>query len=369
MGDYIFGPPPPPPPKFSSSVQHQQQQQPTSRHTHGPPRHSNRNYSHQRHVPYAPYEQTGNNLLRQGQRSKGQFHNGNTSEGHRGGHAPSIMMNNTYGHMSQLDGQPYAGMAYAAPLNQSNPSMQPFAQRVVTPAPAIVPQPSARNIYNLNLISSPTTSGQLGGSGVGYYGQPSGQNTSFYGNHNVAEEEDDVDEEATLVSRRTTSTSTSTAVVTIPGTTISLETEEDIVKWINERKNNWPTAKRIEEKQEELKRKKVEEEESRKVKEKLQEEQSKQNNEMLSKRNICKFFAKTGRCNRGSKCAFSHERSANAASSATLPTKKYKRFVKPQKMPLFKRLVQNDWDKENAKVLDFISYLVDIGVVSKSKAV
>ncbi|KAK9251637.1 nuclear fragile X mental retardation-interacting protein 1-domain-containing protein [Lipomyces tetrasporus] len=366
MGDYIFGPPPPPPPKFSSSPQ-QQQQQTTSWHTHGPPRHNNRNYGHQRHAPYVPYDQTGSNLQRQGQRSKGQYHNGNTNGGHtgsnRGGYLPPIPMNNTYGHMSQLGGQPYAGMAYAAPLNQSHPSMQLFPQPVVTPAPSIVPQPSARNSYNLNLISSPTTSGQLDGSGMGYYGQPQAQNNLFYGNHNVAEEEDDVDEEATLGSRRTMSTST--AVVTIPGTAISLQTEEDIVKWISERKKNWPTAKRIELKQEELQRKKAEEEEPRKVKEKLQEEQSKQKNEELSKRNICKFFAKTGRCNRGSTCAFSHERSANAF----IATKKYKRFVKPQKMPLFKRLVQNDWDKENGKVLDFISYLVDIGVVSKSKAV
>lgn len=34
----------------------------------------------------------------------------------------------------------------------------------------------------------------------------------------------------------------------IPGTSIRLETEEDIAKWIAQRRARWPTAARVEEK-------------------------------------------------------------------------------------------------------------------------
>ena len=40
--------------------------------------------------------------------------------------------------------------------------------------------------------------------------------------------------------------------ICIPGTSITLQTEEDIAKWIEERKKNWPTNKNIERKKQEL---------------------------------------------------------------------------------------------------------------------
>ncbi|KAK9329991.1 hypothetical protein V1520DRAFT_294266 [Lipomyces starkeyi] len=368
MDDYIFGPPPPPPPKFSSTPQRQQQQQ-TSQRTHHPVQHNNRNHG-QRHTVYVPYEQRGNNQQRQSQRNPSQLntrseHFGSNTVG-SGYYVPPITMSNAYGPMPQVDSHPYAGMVYAAPLNQTGSYRQPYAQPLVRPAPSMVP----RNTYNPSLISTSLKYGPHFASDTGYsFPQPlsAAQNNWFnsYADHNVADEDEDVDEEAALGTGPTTSTSA--AIVTIPGTTISLRTEEDIAKWISERKKKWPTERRIQEREQELQRKTVEEDEARKTKEKLREEKKKEEDSIFAKHNICKFFAKTGRCNRGSKCSFSHERPANTSSTA-LTTKKYKRYNKPQKMPLFKRLVQNDWDKENEKVLDFISYLVDIGVVSKSKA-
>ncbi|KAK9373975.1 uncharacterized protein V1513DRAFT_130680 [Lipomyces chichibuensis] len=366
---YIFGPPPPPPPKFSPTPQRQQHQQ-TSQRTHHPVQHNNR-INGQRHAVYVPYEQRGSNQQRRGQRYQSQLHNsvsdhfGSNTVG-SGHYAPPITMNNAYGQMPQMDSHSYAGMVYATPLNQTGSYRQPYVQPLVTPAPSLVP----RNTYNPSLVSTSLKYGPHFASDTGYpFPQPlsSAQQNWFnsYADHTVAEVNEDVDEEAALGSRPTTSMSA--AIITIPGTTISLQTEEDIAKWISERKKKWPTERRIQEKEQELQRKTVEEDEVRKAKEKLREEKKKEEDNIFAKHNICKFFAKTGRCNRGSKCSFSHQRMANTSSTA-LTTKKYKRYNKPQKMPLFKRLVQNDWDKENEKVLDFISFLVDIGVVNKSKA-
>lgn len=100
--------------------------------------------------------------------------------------------------------------------------------------------------------------------------------------------------------------------VSIPGTNIVLETEEDIQKWIEERKQNWPTKKRMEEKQKEK-------EENDKILKSLSSQinkTSRSNYEPVNgltdndqtKRNvrICKFFASTGKCRKGNSCKFSH---------------------------------------------------------------
>ncbi|KAK9237308.1 nuclear fragile X mental retardation-interacting protein 1-domain-containing protein [Lipomyces kononenkoae] len=368
MGDYIFGPPPPPPSK-SSTQQPQQQQQHTSQHTYHPAQHNNRRYGHQRNAPYALYDRHDANQQRQEQRNPNRVRSSTTSGGYGGSNAvgsgyyrpPTRGSADAHGTMTQSYSGSYNGMMHTGPLVQPGPLVQQFSQSLESPAPD-VQRPATRNNYNPSLIS--TSIGQPASSDMGYYyPQPpfaAAHKKSF--NNNEAEEDEDVDDEAALGWHP----AASGATATIPGTTISLQTEEDIAKWINERKKNWPTVKRIQEKEEELRRKQAEAEEARKAKGKFQEEKTNQESTMFAKGNICKFFAKTGRCNRGSKCPFSHERLANTGSA--LNTKKYKRYGRPQKMPLFKRLVQNDWDKENEKILDFVSYLVDIGVVSKSKA-
>ncbi|KAK9368930.1 hypothetical protein V1509DRAFT_621919 [Lipomyces kononenkoae] len=353
MGDYIFGPPPPPPSKFSTTQPPQQQ---TPQHTYHPSQHNNRRYGHQRNAPYAKYDPRNANQQRQGQRSPSQFRSSNTIMGSNApGSGYYALPTTSSGAMTESVSTSYYGPMHVGPLAQ-------FSQSVEHSAQGFVHRPAARNNYNPSLISTPTVS--LDGSDMGYYSpQPpsAADKKSFH--KNEAEEDEDVDDEAALGWHPATSAPT----ITIPGTTISLQTEEDIAKWINDRKKNWPTERRIHEKEDELRRKQIEEEEDRKVKEKLQEEKINQESNMFANANICKFFAKTGRCNRGSKCQFSHERLANTSSS--LNAKKYKRYGRPQNMPLFKRLVQNDWDKENEKVLDFITYLVDVGIVSKTKAV
>ena len=56
--------------------------------------------------------------------------------------------------------------------------------------------------------------------------------------HHGEDEEDNNDHEETLPKPNGT--------IYIQGTNISLQTEEDIAKWIEERKRNWPTNKNIE---------------------------------------------------------------------------------------------------------------------------
>ncbi|KAK9472139.1 uncharacterized protein V1510DRAFT_418082 [Dipodascopsis tothii] len=91
------------------------------------------------------------------------------------------------------------------------------------------------------------------------------------------------------------------------------------------------------------------------------QEQLEQQAEEFARYNICKFYASTGTCRKGSACTFSHERKH-------MKTRKYTRYEKPQQMPLFKRLVQNDWDKEDDKILDVIAYLADKGLIHESRA-
>jgi len=96
----------------------------------------------------------------------------------------------------------------------------------------------------------------------------------------------------------------------IQGTNIILESEEDIKKWIEERRKNWPTNKRMMEKEE--------------LKGKAEMIASKIGNEskQTSTKPICRFFQRTGRCKHGNKCKFSHEASQHQLKS--LPNHKVK---------------------------------------------
>ncbi|KAK9480607.1 nuclear fragile X mental retardation-interacting protein 1-domain-containing protein [Lipomyces japonicus] len=178
-------------------------------------------------------------------------------------------------------------------------------------------------------------------------------------NDNDNNDDDDNEEEA---ASRAGSTS---GVITVTGTNISLQTEEDIAKWIADRKKKWPTARRVEEKQVEMELQKIAELEAKKASRQQKEDVRQINlHEIRLSRNICKFYAKNGKCTRGSKCSFSHER----LDHHDMPIKKYKRFDNPLKMPLFKRLVQSDWDKQDQEVLQFIEYLASHGILDRSKA-
>lgn len=67
---------------------------------------------------------------------------------------------------------------------------------------------------------------------------------------------------------------------TIPGTNITLDTPEDIQKWIEERRRNWPTTKRV-----------------------AQKAALPTSN---APTNTCKFFQRTGKCRMGDNCKYSH---------------------------------------------------------------
>jgi ribosome assembly protein 1 len=124
------------------------------------------------------------------------------------------------------------------------------------------------------------------------------------------------------------------------------EASLDTAKWIADRKKNWPSAKRMEEK----------------TKEKEQQSQKHQTatkgHDLEEQPSIgvkaCGYFAR-GRCKYGSKCKYSH--------SVPQMTNTYKRFEAPVKGSLFTKLVQNDLDKENLKILEFISFLDSKGLI------
>lgn len=145
----------------------------------------------------------------------------------------------------------------------------------------------------------------------------------------------------------------------IPGTTISLQTDEDIAKWIEERKKKWPTNKRIEEK-------------------KLQAKPEKRPNDTANvpankkQKAICRFYQQNKRCKFGNKCKNLHETQSTTHSStgstkmingvATLIPKRFTndQYLSEKDNSLYKMLVQKDlYEHENEMVLDFIQYLDD----------
>ncbi|KAG5363901.1 hypothetical protein CJU89_3089 [Yarrowia sp. B02] len=170
-------------------------------------------------------------------------------------------------------------------------------------------------------------------------------------------ESDEEDEESILAKKLAAS-----GPVPIQGTSVLLITPEDIEKWRAERRQNWPTKKRVLEKQE-----------------KEQEQTKKQKPNPTEKPNSkepgpkkCTFFMKTGKCRFGDKCRFSHDKSGSTKSSDKTSTtrppadhasKVYRRYQAPKKMPLYKKLFRTDIMKENETLLAFLSHLNDQGLL------
>lgn len=131
----------------------------------------------------------------------------------------------------------------------------------------------------------------------------------------------------------------------IEGTSISLQTDEDIAKWIEERKKNWPTRKNIAAKAQRL----------------LLMSASQPQKSSKPNKPVCRFFAKSGRCKFGNKCKNSHEsttdKSATVINGITVKVpQRYKNNASGGS--LFKNLVQRDiFQNENELVLDFVKYL------------
>lgn len=147
------------------------------------------------------------------------------------------------------------------------------------------------------------------------------------------------------------SSSRATEPIYIEGTTISLQTDEDIAKWIEERKKNWPTRKNI----------------AAKAERQQALAPAQPTKEVKLNKQVCRFFAKSGRCKFGNKCKNSHESALEPGTRMIngLSVKVPQRFKNnPAKGSLFKNLVQKDYfENENNVVLDFIQYLLSESLI------
>lgn len=122
----------------------------------------------------------------------------------------------------------------------------------------------------------------------------------------------------------------------IEGTSITLQTEEDIAKWIEERKKNWPSRRNVEAKM------KIKDQEPTPV---------------AAPRNVCKFYSKTGKCKFGNKCKNLHESSGTKTINGlqVVIPQRYKKFAEGL---LYKKMVQRDlYEHENNVIIDFIEFL------------
>lgn len=144
----------------------------------------------------------------------------------------------------------------------------------------------------------------------------------------------------------------------IEGTSITLQTEEDIAKWIEERRKNWPTRKNVEAK---LKQQ--------------QEKKSEAPAEPKKGQTVCKFFARNRKCRFGNKCKNLHELSNQLQTNPNAKVKvinglkvaipqRYSNENAASNKSLYKKLVQRDlYEHENNKVLDFLLYLDSQGMI------
>lgn len=167
--------------------------------------------------------------------------------------------------------------------------------------------------------------------------------------------------------------------ICIPGTSITLQTEEDIAKWIEERKKNWPTNKNIERKKQELESKKQQQQQQKR---KQQDESSQQSSK--KSKNICRFYQMNKKCKFGNKCKNLHEdpKNENPITLSFNELTHYRKFVNGipvlipklyanrtentlvKKLVLFKHLITRDQEvNENEKVLEFIKYLNEKGFI------
>lgn len=148
--------------------------------------------------------------------------------------------------------------------------------------------------------------------------------------------------------------------VIIPGTSISLNTKEEIEAWIQERKKKWPTTARVEAKQAAAAAERAQRESERGNSSSGQGDTN--SNSTKKPQMVCKFYKRNKKCLNGDKCRFSHQladdpNSASTPGKGSFSNKRYTLYEAPTKMPLFKMLVRNDLDLENKPVLEFIEYL------------
>ncbi|CCE85249.1 Piso0_004831 [Millerozyma farinosa CBS 7064] len=174
--------------------------------------------------------------------------------------------------------------------------------------------------------------------------------------------------------------------VFIPGTTITLQTEGDIKKWIEERRRNWPSRKNVEAKKEKESASAPANDEQKKtgVSDGYGDQGAGRRKRRRSGdsegRNVCKFFKNSGKCRFGSNCKNLHQsgRGANKNDEASFKEydelkvfvpERFKNHMYPgeNKTSLFKMMVLRDhYEHENDKILDFIEYLQEKNIINFS---
>ncbi|KAK9452242.1 nuclear fragile X mental retardation-interacting protein 1-domain-containing protein [Limtongia smithiae] len=382
MSDYIFGPPPPPPPSSGSNFQHG---------GHGSPQRGSSGRGGR-----APSSSNGRRAREQQQHQS--YNNSgprrNQGNGYNGG------MN--YG--SQHHGSVGGAMGYSAPsmpARQHNLSPYGLTQQQQIPAPQarfnlnlVVPQAQSYAQVPISHTAQPTAYNpyqsypQLQTPQMTFPSAPTVQMQDLY-------DDDDLSSYYNRTKSSAPDGLTENGPVPVYGTNIVLQSDDDIQKWIEERKKKWPTAKRMKEKEDADKerRKLVEQERAdqetrrRELQLRAQEDSINDISSLATTREgqrPCKYFAAHGSCSRGDKCMFRHDlRSPNSRNKEPPPARNYKLFEKPARIPLFHRvcyrssvtvyvvfanilqsqLAQSDWDRDNGKILDFISFLFDNGAV------
>lgn len=134
-----------------------------------------------------------------------------------------------------------------------------------------------------------------------------------------------------------------------------LEAARDVEKWIEERRKNWPGRNSANPEPEKSKSLACHSETEKSTEATVSSSTGTSTVNLspsLLTTKPCNFFLK-GNCRWGKKCKFSHDPDTTKNAQPVC----YKRFEPPSNKSLFKLLVQNDFDKENEKVLDFILYL------------
>lgn len=142
----------------------------------------------------------------------------------------------------------------------------------------------------------------------------------------------------------------------IEGTNITLQTEEDIAKWIEERRKNWPTRKNVE------------------LKVKREQEQKTQETDKLPAKQVCKFYSRNKKCKFGSKCRNLHEASNNGSVKTinglqVAVPQRYKKEA-PVCGSLYKNLVQRElYEHENNIIINFLQYLDKHNLIDRDASV
>ncbi|GAO47237.1 hypothetical protein SAICODRAFT_8793 [Saitoella complicata NRRL Y-17804] len=361
MQPFIFDPPPPPPPKASGTVDQQQSLQNHPAAAAGEQDTSQRGRGRGRGGGRGAGQRGGG-----GGRGKGRVRGGNLDYGQPTAAASSDLL------VAQQAATPnippmtlnsyYQGYTPDASI-LSNPYGQSPSSSITTAAPGLGYESAIYNADGYALSSTalfqfPSTTP------TPTPAPPRPPNTS------ATHEPDDLDEEAA------SSTTLRASGVTIPGTTISLDTPEDIAAWIAERKKKWPSASRVAEKDAE--RQQMVEARKRKAEEEGVDgagggggdEESGGGAKKARDERVCVFFQR-GRCRKGRHCHYKHERGGqNPNPTSSGPNKgqgpnqsggKVEAFRKGGRKSLYERLLEQDRERENGLLLQAICFLVDNG--------